>query len=119
NMADYFDFSNVDAGRGDKTALIFEDRHISYREDAENVAKVSNGLLDFGLQAEQRVLTILHDRPEFAYFWFGAIKAGGVATQINPLLPTADFAYYLNYTKAYAAAVEAESLPNLQPALKE
>lgn len=119
NMADYFVFSNVDAGRGDKTALIFEDRHISYREVAENVAKVSNGLLDFGLQAEQRVLTILHDRPEFAYFWFGAIKAGGVATQINPLLPTADFAYYLNYTKAYAAAVEAESLPNLQPALKE
>jgi hypothetical protein len=25
--------------------------------------------------------------PEFAYAWFGAIKAGAVATQINPLLP--------------------------------
>lgn len=119
NMADYFVFSNVEAGRGDKTALIFEDKRISYREVAGNVARVSNGLLDMGLQAEQRVLTILHDRPEFAYFWFGAIKAGGVATQINPLLPTEDFAYYLNYTKAFAAAVEAEALPKLRPALKE
>ncbi len=119
NMADYFVFSNIDAGRGSKVAILFEDQRITYQQVAANVARVCNGLLEFGLQPEQRVLTILHDRPEFAYFWFGAIKAGGVATQINPLLPTADFAYYLNYTRAVVAAVEAEALPNLAPALKQ
>jgi benzoate-CoA ligase len=119
NMADYFVFRNLDAGRGDKAAILFEDRRVTYREVADNVARVGNGLLALGLRHEERVLTVLHDRPEFAYFWFGAIKAGGVATQINPLLPTADFAYYLNYTRAGIAAVEAEALPALLPALKD
>jgi benzoate-CoA ligase len=119
NMADYFVFRNLDAGRGDKAAILFDDRRITYREVADNVARVGNGLLELGLRHEERVLTILHDRPEFAYFWFGAIKAGGVATQINPLLPTADFAYYLNYTRAGVVAVEAEALPALLPALAD
>jgi benzoate-CoA ligase len=119
NMVDYFVFRNLEEGRGDKPAILFEDQSITYNQVAANVARVGNGLLSLDLRHEERVLTILHDRPEFAYFWFGAIKAGGVATQINPLLPTEDFAYYLNYTRAGIAAVEAETLPALLPALKD
>ncbi|MCA8946537.1 MAG: AMP-binding protein, partial [Planctomycetes bacterium] len=119
NMASYFVDSNIEAGRGDKVAIHYEDRQISFQQVFENVNRAGNGLLALGLQPEQRVLTALHDRPEFAYFWFGAIKGGGVATQINPLLPTEDFAYYLNYTKAPIAAVDEEALGNFLPALKD
>ena len=35
NMADWFVSANIDAGRGDKTAIIFDDRAITYREVAE------------------------------------------------------------------------------------
>lgn len=118
NMASYFVDSNVEAGRGDKVAIHYEDQAITFKQAYENVNRAGNGLVALGLQPEQRVLTVLHDRPEFAYFWFGAIKAGGVATQINPLLPTEDFAYYLNYTKASIAAVDEEALDNFLPALK-
>ncbi|MEE9312469.1 MAG: benzoate-CoA ligase family protein, partial [Planctomycetota bacterium] len=65
---------------------------------------------------EQRLLTILQDRPEFAWFWFGGIKVGGVATQINPLLPEKDFAYFLNYTKAPIVAVDEIALDKFIPA---
>ncbi|MEZ5992345.1 MAG: benzoate-CoA ligase family protein [Planctomycetota bacterium] len=119
NMASYFVDSNIEAGRGDKVAIHYEERQISFQQVFENVNRAGNGLLALGLQPEQRVLTALHDRPEFAYFWFGAIKGGGVATQINPLLPTEDFAYYLNYTKAPIAAVDEEALGNFLPALKD
>jgi benzoate-CoA ligase family protein len=119
NMASYFVDSNLEAGRGGKTAIYYDGREITYNEVAANVNRAGNGLRALGLQPEQRVLTVLHDRPEFAYFWFGAIKAGGVATQINPLLPTADFAYYLNYTKAPIAAVDEAALPAFMPALAD
>lgn len=119
NMASWFVDRNIEAGRENKTAIRFGGSEISYGGVARDVNRASNGLVALGLQPEQRVLTVLHDRPEFAYFWFGAIKAGGVATQINPLLPFEDFVHYLNYTKATIAAVEAESLPAFLDAAKQ
>ena len=86
-MADYFVFANLAAGRGAKTAIHFEGRAISYAEVAGNVMRVAHNLVADGLLPEQRVLVCMQDRPEFVYAWFGALKAGAVVTQINPLLP--------------------------------
>src|SRR4029077_6065332 len=73
NMADYFVFSNIDAGRGEKTAIYFEGHEISYGEVAENVMRTARNLVADGLLPEQRVLVCMQDRPEFAYAWFGAL----------------------------------------------
>ncbi len=119
NMADYFVFANIEAGRGDKVAIIFEDRRITYREVADNVMKVARRLVDDGLLPEQRVLVCMQDRPEFVYAWFGAIKAGATVTQINPLLPVEDNEYYLNYVKPQFAFVDEASLMNFDAALRK
>ncbi|MCF6228190.1 MAG: AMP-binding protein, partial [Planctomycetes bacterium] len=119
NMASYFVDSNIDAGRADKLALHFESTDYTFGDVARQVNRAGNGLLSLGLQPEQRLLTILQDRPEFAWFWFGGIKAGGVATQINPLLPEKDFAYFLNYTKAPIVAVDEIALEKFLPACAE
>lgn len=118
NMADYFVFSNIEAGRGDKTAILFEDRAITYREVADNVLRVARNLVDDGLLPEQRVLVCMQDRPEFVYAWFGALKAGAVVTQINPQLPAADYEYYLNYVKPQFAFVDEVSLPEFEKAFQ-
>lgn len=109
NMADYFVFSNIDAGRGAKPALIFEGREISYDEVARNVIRVAERLVSDGLLPEQRVLVCMRDRPEFVYAWFGALKAGAVVTQVNPLLPVSDYEYYLGYVKPQFAFIDAAS----------
>lgn len=119
NMADYFVFGNIEAGRGDKVAIIFEDRRITYREVADNVMKVARRLVDDGLLPEQRVLVCMQDRPEFVYAWFGAIKAGATVTQINPLLPAEDYEYYLNYVKPQFAFIDEASLTNFDAALRK
>jgi benzoate-CoA ligase len=111
NMADYFIFANTSAGRGDKVAIIYEEQRITYAELADNVARVAARLISEGLLPEQRVLLCMHDRPEFAYAWFGAIKAGAVVAQINPLLPEADYAYYLDYVRPQFAFIDAASAP--------
>jgi len=117
NMADYFVFSNIEAGRGEKTAIYFEGRAICYREVAEKVTRVARNLVAGGLLPEQRVLVCMQDCPEFAYAWFGALKAGAVVTQINPLLPASDYEYYLSYVKPQFAFVDEQSLPEFGKAL--
>ena len=41
NMADYFVFSNIGAGRGKKTAIRFEGEAISYQSVADKVMAVA------------------------------------------------------------------------------
>ncbi len=118
NMADYFVFSNVEAGRGSKVAIRFEGRDITYAEVATQVKQVAHALVEGGLLPEQRVLVCMQDRPEFVYAWFGAIKAGATVTQINPLLPAEDYEYYLNYVKPQFAFVDEASLAAFSHALK-
>ncbi|HTZ70275.1 MAG TPA: AMP-binding protein, partial [Acetobacteraceae bacterium] len=118
NMADYFVFANIDAGRGEKTAILFEGDAISYRTVADNVRRVANKLVNDGLLPEQRVLLCMQDRPEFAFAWFGAIKAGGVASQINPLLTAEDYEYYLNYVRPQFVFLDERSLPEFEKALQ-
>ncbi|MCC6572497.1 MAG: benzoate-CoA ligase family protein [Planctomycetes bacterium] len=118
NMAEYFVDSNISLGRGGKVAIRFEGKSITYDEVARNVNRVAYTLIENGLQPEQRVLLCMQDRPEFVYAWFGAIKAGGVATQINPLLPAADYEYYLNYVKPQFAFIDEASLAEFDKAIK-
>lgn len=117
NMADHFVFSNIEAGRGDKAAILFEGRTITYAEVAANVLRVARNLVAGGLLPEQRVLLCMQDRPEFVYAWFGAIKAGAVVTQINPMLPASDYAYYLDYVRPQFAFIDEQSLPAFEEAL--
>ena len=105
------------AGRGEKTAIYFDGLAICYREVAEKVMRVARNLVADGLLPEQRVLVCMQDRPEFAYAWFGALKAGAVVTQINPLLPASDYEYYLSYVKPQFAFIDEQSLPQFWKAL--
>lgn len=109
NLADYYVFDNIKAGRGSKTAIHFEDRAITYDEVARNVMHVAERLVEDGLLPEQRVLLCMRDCPEFVYAWFGAIKAGAVVTQVNPLLPASDYEYYLGYVKPQFAFIDEAS----------
>ena len=68
-MADYFVFSNLEAGRAEKTAIHFEGKRVSYRALADMVMRVATNLVADGLLPEQRVLICMQDRPEFAYAW--------------------------------------------------
>lgn len=118
NMADYFVFANIEAGRGEKPAILFDGKAISYRSVADNVMRVAKNLVGDGLLPEQRILLCMQDRPEFAYAWYGAIKAGGVASQINPLLTSEDYEYYLNYVRPQFVFLDEQSLPEFEKALK-
>ncbi len=108
-MADYFLYRNLEEGRENKVCLYFEDQKWTYGEVARLSNKSGNALRDLGAGFEDRVLLVLPDCPEFVWTWFGAARIGAVITMVNPLLPVADYEYYLDYTRAKVAIVH-ESL---------
>jgi benzoate-CoA ligase len=79
NAAEYFVDRNVGEGRGDKTAILFEDQAVSYDGLMENVNRVANVLTELGVGMEDRVMLLVRDTPEMLYSFYGAMKAGAVA----------------------------------------
>ncbi|MEW6731698.1 MAG: benzoate-CoA ligase family protein [Acidobacteriota bacterium] len=118
NMATYFLESNLAAGRGDKVCLYYQDKTYTYRQIAEETNRVGNVLRELGVEMEDRVLMVLSDCPEFVASWFAITKIGAVITMVNHLLPTTDYQYYLDYTRAKVAIVEASALERIEPALQ-
>lgn len=106
NMADYFLYHNVEEGREGKTCLYFRDESYTYGEVVRAANRVGNALRELGARVEDRVLIALPDCPEFVWTWFGASRAGAVVTMVNPLLPAADYRYYLEYTRARVAVID-------------
>ena len=86
NLVDHFVDRHIREGRGQKTAIVSGDRRITYGEIAEQVNRVGNGLLNLGLQEEQRVLLVLPDIPEFVAAYFGTMKIGAVAVPTSTAL---------------------------------
>ena len=110
NMADYFLYHNVEEGREGKVCLYFEDKKYTYGETVRMANRVGNALKrECGVRMEDRVLLALPDCPEFVWTWFGVSRTGAVITMVNPLLPAADYKYYLEYTRARVAVIH-ESL---------
>lgn len=117
---DFLD-ANLEAGRGDKTAIRYaaDGSSLSYAEVAEAAARAGNGLLELGLQIEQRVMLLLLDTPEFPAAFFGAIRAGLVPVPTNTLLKPADYRYLLQDSRARALVVSAPLLRKVTPILGE
>jgi len=114
NAATTFVDQNIERGRGDKVAIYYQDRKITYRELFENVNRAGNALRDLGIEIENRVLIIVPDSPEFAYGFFGAIKIGAVAVPTNPWMYARDYEYLINDSRARAIVVHESTLPEIE-----
>jgi benzoate-CoA ligase family protein len=101
-------FANLDAGRGDKPAVLCGERRVTYAELCALACRVGRGLARFGLARGSRVLLLLNDTPEYPAAIFGAIRAGFVPILVNTLSPPELVAYYLQDSGAEAAIVHAD-----------
>ena len=119
NVATYFVDRNVLEGRGEKTAIECGDESVSYRQLLERTNRVGNALRKLGVRAEERVVLLLLDTPEFLYSFFGTIKIGAVAVPANTLLKPHEYEYLLNDTRARVVLVSEPLLPQLQSIPRE
>ena len=85
NVTTAFLDRNLTEGRGGKIAIYHEDQSYTYTQIAELANQVGNGLLELGIEIEQRVALLLLDSPQFAATFFGAIKIGAVPVPLNTM----------------------------------
>lgn len=110
NLASHFVDRNVEEGRGDRTALVCGSRVVTYAELAAMVNRAGNVLRGLGVRREQRVLLALSDSPEFVALWYAVLKIGAVVSEVYTFLQPKDYEYYLSYSRAQVAVVDATTL---------
>ncbi|HUB07940.1 MAG TPA: benzoate-CoA ligase family protein [Myxococcales bacterium] len=114
NLADVFLDHQVAAGRGDRIALVTDQKKYSYATVAAWANRFGHALGRAGVEMEQRVALFLGDVPEFVFVWFATVKIGAVVAAVNPEVKPEEAEYYLNYTRARAAVVQASALPTIR-----
>jgi benzoate-CoA ligase len=119
NAAEYFIDRNVEEGRADNTAILFEDQSYTYRQFQENVNRVANVLTEQGVGMENRVMLLLRDTPQMLFSFYGAIKIGAVPIPSNILMKAPDFLYMLNDSRAVVLIVDAVFLPEVEKILDQ
>jgi long-chain acyl-CoA synthetase len=95
----------------EKSAIVFGDRRISYRELDRDAGRLAQGLLAVGLSRGDRLALFMPNRPEYEIAFFGATRAGLVPTPLNPSYKAQEARYQLAEAGAAAIVVDPSLLP--------
>jgi benzoate-CoA ligase family protein len=106
NLGSYYLDVNLEAGRGDKTAIYYKDKTYSFLDLWRLTNRVGNVFKGLGVEPENRVLLILEDSPEWVAAWLATMKVGAVGTHAYTYLKPHDYAYLLNLIKPKVVVVD-------------
>ncbi|MFE8699646.1 class I adenylate-forming enzyme family protein [Cytobacillus sp. FJAT-54145] len=79
-----------------KTALIFNETSYTYELFNEEANRVAHGLLSYGIKKGDKVAIMMKNSDQFAFVFYGILKAGAVAVPINFRLTAHEVNYILN-----------------------
>jgi benzoate-CoA ligase len=91
NSAEWFVGRHVREGRGERVALVTDDRTLTYAELDEAVRRFASALRGAGVGRDERVVLVLPDSPLLSIAFWGAIAAGAVAVPASTLLKPHDY----------------------------
>ncbi|GHO45390.1 class I adenylate-forming enzyme family protein [Ktedonospora formicarum] len=102
----------------ERTAIIYHDLYLTYREVLSMVNSVANGLHDIGLRKGERICLFTTNRPEYTVTFIAAASLGLVVSPMNPAYKEREVAYQLENSEASALLIQRELVPMLQLALQ-
>src|SRR5437764_13030039 len=108
---------NLRDGRRDAPAVWASGKMLTYGEMEALRDRLAAALLRAGVEPEQRVLFVLPDLPELAAGYLAAMKIGAVAVPCNPLLRSADYAYFVEESRARLLITSRACIERVEPAL--
>lgn len=76
-------------------AFVFYDSSLSYRGLRRHANRFANALYELGIKKGDRVALLLPNCPQFVISYYGALKAGAVVVNLNPLGEPAELAHQL------------------------
>jgi len=83
---------------GDRVAIIFKDRVLTYKRLNERVNRFANALSGLGLEKGTKVALLLNNCNELVESIYGILKAGGIVVPINTRLSTQEICFLVNHS---------------------
>ena len=80
----------------EKTALVFGERRLTYRQIETQCNQLAHGLMEKGVQRGDRVAVLLDTSVEAVLSIFAILKAGAVFTVVNPAIRAEKLAHIMN-----------------------
>lgn len=116
NLGGFFLDGNLEAGRGDKVAIHYKERSLTFLELWRMTNRVGNLLRGLGVEPGNRVLLVLGDSPEWVATWLGCMKIGGVGAHAYTYLQTPDYEHLLQLVRPKVVVATPESLDRVREA---
>ncbi|MFQ5521486.1 MAG: AMP-binding protein, partial [Candidatus Methylomirabilia bacterium] len=110
---------HVEAGRGERVAILFEDQKITYRQLQTSINKLGAALKSLGVAEEDRVLLRSPSIPPALVANFAVLKIGGIVIPTSPLFSRAELVHVATNTEAVALIVAAPLLEEVEKARGE
>lgn len=101
-----------------KTAFVYEDNQITYKELNDNVNRIAHCLQDMGLKKGDRIAVLLLNCPEFLEVYFAAAKLGAIFVPLNFRLVGPEVVYQINQSGSSLCVfhdIFAEMIDSIRP----
>ncbi len=99
--------------RPDKTAVIFQNHTLTYRQLNGRVNRIANALVQLGLQKGDKLATILPNCLEQLELFWAVAKLGVVVVPLSPMLRGSGLSRLLNDSDSLAAVTNTNFAPEL------
>jgi len=86
----------------EKTALVYDNLKISYKELYSHVSSLSKGLSSIGIGQGDCVALVLPNCPEFAIAFYSLAQLNGIVLPLNHLFKAEEISYYISDSNARA-----------------
>jgi long-chain acyl-CoA synthetase len=86
-------YSSIDEAANtypEKTAIIFFDKKITYKQLKEMIDRFAHALQEHGVKKGDVVAIMLPNTPQFVISYYAILKIGGIVTPLNPLYKSAE-----------------------------
>jgi 2-aminobenzoate-CoA ligase len=107
---------HVEAGHGDRVAILYEDQRITYRQLQGFVGRLGSALRALGIGEEDRVMLRVPSIPPALVANFAVIRIGGVIVPTSPLYSRTELIHVAENTEAVALIVAAPLLDEVEKA---
>lgn len=102
-------------GSADATAVVFEDRRLTYGQLDERVDRLASGLARQGFAKGDHVVVLSKNRIEWVEAFFAVARLGGVLAPLNYLFKAEEISYAITDSDATWAIVEHDLMGGVRP----
>ncbi len=109
-------FDQVVQKYGNKTALIFYGKKISYRELKELADRLATALADLGVKKGDSVALYLLNSPQYVIAYFAVLRIGAKVTPISPVYTSIEVKHQIEDSEARTVICQNILYDNLEKA---